>query len=444
MSHIRPRTKQLSYPIEGEEIEEDYESEEEQPKCQITYEPYCPQDKHEFEETNSFERGWEYKMVYDYFHRDEEKESDDQACYSSDNDYGFQRESSISQAVSVENTRQELITPSTSKAMNELAVNSKIEELILEKKFSELSLKPVCVHTNVQVIENNQTSLESANTEPAIEEAESLNASKEQELNFRKKASLKPAHVHPLMDLVSECYENCECGMEVKESDSLESADSLIEEAIDPLSVDQQSNASVYSEPRDKPVGLENVHPQSSTSANSELNEQIDESFQPNPTVHQFTNALKRDLLKLYESQVLSDMTINCKGQKFLVHKSILATRTTFFQLNSEENVSEDNYYKEHNFDADAFNLFLKYVYTGSIDLSADLIEDVFDLSVKYNVPCLTQICQSEMAKNMNAKIAMKFLILAKKKELAEMVRSSKDFVKRKVTFSKKNNIYFY
>lgn len=148
---------------------------------------------------------------------------------------------------------------------------------------------------------------------------------------------------------------------------------------------------------------------------------------------HQSIPTLQEDLLKLYENGHFSDVTISCKGRDFKVHRNILESRSSIFKTIFENEVEEPVKHELNDVDPEVLELFLKFIYTGAIEFPVDMICDIFDLSLKYNLQDLSNICKCEMVKSISVSTAVKFLISSDKHGISVMKKNVLKFIKENI-----------
>lgn len=152
----------------------------------------------------------------------------------------------------------------------------------------------------------------------------------------------------------------------------------------------------------------------------------------PEPLDHQSAKALQEDLLKLYKTKSFSDLTITCNGHDFKVHKSILVSRSDHFRriLENEEEKNPSEVIQLDDTDPEALKSCLKFLYTGSIQISPHIVVDVLELSEKLELHHLSNICKMEMVKNLSVSTVSKFLISADKHGSQAMKMNAIKFIK--------------
>jgi len=109
-----------------------------------------------------------------------------------------------------------------------------------------------------------------------------------------------------------------------------------------------------------------------------------------------------------------SDVILVSGGQKFRVHKGILASRSPVFdQLFKKATVEGTSEVTIDDVSPIVLWEFLRYLYTGDI-VNLDIrVEDLFVVADKYDVPTLTDVCEKYLMQNLSMKTAPRVLTLA-------------------------------
>jgi hypothetical protein len=84
--------------------------------------------------------------------------------------------------------------------------------------------------------------------------------------------------------------------------------------------------------------------------------------------------------VSLYRSQSRTDVTLIVQSREFKVHRIILSTRSKYFKELFEAYPSQSKIVLEENFDSDAFEMILEYIYGGQIVVStrkANILEPI-------------------------------------------------------------------
>lgn len=130
--------------------------------------------------------------------------------------------------------------------------------------------------------------------------------------------------------------------------------------------------------------------------------------------------SLGENFQNLYESGEFSDLIINCGEQIFNVHKTILVARSTVFKAMFLNNMKENssNIIAINNVNPEALEIFLRYLYTGVIDIPFEMSESILDLAEMYDLTDLRQICIPIIQENISVSTAVDILIMTDKYRL--------------------------
>jgi len=143
----------------------------------------------------------------------------------------------------------------------------------------------------------------------------------------------------------------------------------------------------------------------------------------PDVTHSMATETVARNLAlefsNLLNNGKYSDVVLLSGGQKFRVHKSVLASRSSVF-----DQLFKDATEKEvavENISPIVLWEFLRYLYTGEI-VNLDIrVEDLFVVADKYDVPLLTDICESFMIHNLTVENVSRCLVLGHNHDRADL-----------------------
>lgn len=110
------------------------------------------------------------------------------------------------------------------------------------------------------------------------------------------------------------------------------------------------------------------------------------------------------DFFTLYEEKFLTDYRIVCKGREFLVHKLVLAARSSVFRATIESQMQdgEDGEMKIKNFDPEIVGEMLHYIYTDEIRMGLTLqqLEKIVMIADYFLLEKLKLLCMKEVSKN--------------------------------------------
>lgn len=80
--------------------------------------------------------------------------------------------------------------------------------------------------------------------------------------------------------------------------------------------------------------------------------------------------------------------------------------------------------------DPEAMEVFLKFIYSGTVSILGHIMMDIVDLSEKYGLSDLKNICQLEMKRNIKIETAVITLILADQYNMIETKKHVLAFIK--------------
>lgn len=134
------------------------------------------------------------------------------------------------------------------------------------------------------------------------------------------------------------------------------------------------------------------------------------------PVQSHSTKSLQEAYLELYLNPVFSDLTITCQDTSFRVHKCMMAMKDILiYSANYEINEVSSK----------SLDTFLRFIYTGTISVPLEMIDDIMILSQKFNIPSLKAVCQCELVKCLNSKTAKMILQLAYKYKLPAIINNT-------------------
>jgi len=152
---------------------------------------------------------------------------------------------------------------------------------------------------------------------------------------------------------------------------------------------------------------------------------------EPNATHSLATETVQRNLASEYSNLLnngkYSDVILVSGGQKFRVHRSILASRSsvfdTMFKDSTEKEIPVDN------ISPIVLWEFLRYLYTGDI-VNLDIrVEDLFVVADKYDVPLLTDICETYLINNLTVENVSRCLVLGHNHERPDLKSKSMMYI---------------
>ena len=136
----------------------------------------------------------------------------------------------------------------------------------------------------------------------------------------------------------------------------------------------------------------------------------------------------------LFENKKLSDVTFNIGDEQIQAHKSILAARSSVFEAmfthETKEKLSDSVDLLD--VDVQVFNQFLRFIYTGQVDLISlqDSCIDILVTADKYMVNDLKKQCQQYLIDCLSTENALDFIVLAQKYSLDDLYSQTLSFLR--------------
>merc|ERR1712130_490213 len=108
-----------------------------------------------------------------------------------------------------------------------------------------------------------------------------------------------------------------------------------------------------------------------------------------------------RDLSCLSRESNHTDLTIECKGEKFSCHKALLAARSPVLSalLRSDMVESTTSTIKVEDANPSTVRTLLDFLYTGQLPENGDEDGNLLHLAVKYNLPALTKHLELQLSR---------------------------------------------
>lgn len=113
---------------------------------------------------------------------------------------------------------------------------------------------------------------------------------------------------------------------------------------------------------------------------------------------------LSKGFRELWETGRLTDLTIVVGGEKFLVHKSVLAIQSSIFKEIFETSSANEMIIEEST--AEAIAELIRFMYTGELPGELNAIE-LYALAVKYELPELKSICEQMVIERLDESNAL-------------------------------------
>lgn len=142
-------------------------------------------------------------------------------------------------------------------------------------------------------------------------------------------------------------------------------------------------------------------------------------------------NHLDKDFATLLESNAYSDLKIVVKGTEFMAHKCVLSTRSPVFSAMFSSDMKEklENRVEINDIDADVFEQFLKFIYTGIAPKIDEMSEELLVCSEFYGVSDLKNICEETLCQRIGIESAIDLLLFAVKYRAEGLKERTIDFI---------------
>lgn len=144
------------------------------------------------------------------------------------------------------------------------------------------------------------------------------------------------------------------------------------------------------------------------------------------------------NLSQHFKSDEFSDVTLVVGRKKFPAHKAILATASNYFQRMFyggawREGAGEEVELQEEPDCKEEFEMFLRYFYSGSVDVTRETVKPILTLADKYDVEGLREICSSFvlnlLAENPDYEVALDLLSFAEHMRLEDLLERCYDLI---------------
>lgn len=148
------------------------------------------------------------------------------------------------------------------------------------------------------------------------------------------------------------------------------------------------------------------------------------------------SSRLDRDMLNLYKDKTYSDVIIKCQGKEIKVHKIILVNRSSVFKamFKSEMTESITNTVNINDINPEALEEVLKFIYTGTVSIQYENIDDIMNFAEMYDMPDLRNYCSIELLENIVNETAVDILILSVKYNLLTVKKVLLEFIKTNIS----------
>lgn len=130
-------------------------------------------------------------------------------------------------------------------------------------------------------------------------------------------------------------------------------------------------------------------------------------------SMQSFAKSFLKGFEKLWRSGKFSDFVIIVNGtREFRVHKNVLAIQSSVFAAMFENELNLKNSIEINDFSSEAFEEFLRYIYTGEIPDDTNAME-IFAISGLYEVTELRNVCEEMVLGNLDQTNALEAFSLA-------------------------------
>ncbi|XP_065209091.1 speckle-type POZ protein-like [Planococcus citri] len=143
-------------------------------------------------------------------------------------------------------------------------------------------------------------------------------------------------------------------------------------------------------------------------------------------------SSLPKDLGRLYIDGRFKDLKISVKQKNYLVHKAILAIRSSVFNamLGNDMQESNKNHIVINDIEEEIFEEMLHYIYTGTTKNLDELAFELLPVADKYHLKELRIMCENVLLKKLSTDNAVKILILADMHHAEELKKDTLEFIK--------------
>ena len=127
------------------------------------------------------------------------------------------------------------------------------------------------------------------------------------------------------------------------------------------------------------------------------------------------TDDILTGMKKMLSENLLSNLTIKCRGEEFKVHKAILASQSPVFRRMLESDMKEQrtNVIEISDVDQAVISDMLAYIYTGSAPNLDTLARELLNVANKYELSGLFTMCERELKLKISIENVIELLQLA-------------------------------
>lgn len=152
-----------------------------------------------------------------------------------------------------------------------------------------------------------------------------------------------------------------------------------------------------------------------------------------NTTIQQVHDyyALSKDLEQLIENCAFSDVILVVSNIEFPAHKSILALRSSVFHAMFTHNMKEKMIDKVivKNMKMEVFREFLRFIYTGCIEVKLEMVHELLAAANHYALNCLKHVCERRLLSEMKIENVVDILLVADRYNVKDLKEEAIHFI---------------
>lgn len=160
-------------------------------------------------------------------------------------------------------------------------------------------------------------------------------------------------------------------------------------------------------------------------------------------SVDKFNHQLQTDLIHMFESAAFADVIFLVEGEKIAAHKTILASRSTYFKTMFDTNMKEKitNQVEISDVGPETFKVVLKFLYGGiPEEKQFEPLVKLIVASDKYIMDELKEICESAIIADLQVENVVDALLIADMHNCQRLLRAAKTLFKARTAAVKKNH----
>ncbi|XP_074095897.1 speckle-type POZ protein B-like [Cotesia typhae] len=153
---------------------------------------------------------------------------------------------------------------------------------------------------------------------------------------------------------------------------------------------------------------------------------------------------LSDDFGDLFIAKKNFDVKIQVGEIIFEAHKLVLITRSCVFDAMFSHEMEENkkNEITIPDVDPEIFKKVLDYIYTDKVDDLNIFVEELLEVSDKYQLLTLKEMCEESLSKNLSVENSIRILILADRHNLKKLVEFTKNYIVVKLASLKNTEEY--